>query len=66
MKGRWDKLAKGAGTTFVSLIAPQLGKYTGIELTEDQKLAVSVAVGGVIVKASNWLKHTFPNQLGWL
>ena len=66
VKGRWDKLVKGAGTTFVSLVAPQVAQHFGIELTEEQKLALSVAVGGVIEKGSNWLKHTFPQQLGWL
>lgn len=66
VKGRWDKFIKGAGTTLVSVAAPYVAQHFGVELTEEQKLALSVAVGGVIVKGSNWLKHAFPNQLGWL
>ena len=74
VKDRWDKYVKGAGTTlaalFISQATPYISKGVGLELTPEQTSALqaslAVVIGGAIVKGSNWLKHTFPKQLGWL
>ena len=66
VKGRWDKLVKGAGTTAVAYLAPLVAKNSGFELTAEQQAALAITVGAAIVKGSNWLKHAFPSQLGWL
>ena len=65
-KDRWDKGVKGAGTAIVSYLAPQIAKNFGIELTAEQQIALAAVVGGLIVKGSNWLKHSFPGTFGWL
>ena len=66
IKKNLSKAARGAGVALVSALAPFLAEYAGVELNDEQKLAVSGAVGASIIGASNFLKTTFPENFGWL
>ena len=66
LKKNLEKWVKGAATAAVSVSTPLIFKYFGVELTSEQKLAASAAVGSAIIGLSNFLKVKFPSQFGWL
>ena len=66
IKKNLEKWAKGGATAIVAAGVPILAKNAGINLTQEQQAAATVAIGSAIVGISNALKTQFPAQLGWL
>lgn len=65
-KKNGEKWIKGGATALVAAGVPLIAKHTGVELTDEQQLALTAAIAGAIIGLSNLLKKTFPEQLGWL
>lgn len=60
LKKNFAKWLAGAGTAIVAAGAPYLAKHVGIELTEEQKIQLAVAVGASVVGLTNFVKQHLP------
>lgn len=66
IKKNFEKGVKGAAKTAVAVGIPYLVRYAGLDLTDEQQSALTVALAGGIFQLANLLKVKFPSQFGWL
>ena len=60
IKKNISKWIKGGATALVAAGVPLIAKHTGVELSQEQQAALTVAIGSAIVGVANLVKTKFP------